>query len=932
MLPKGIMKAWPVLIAILLPLAFFYQLAFTDLILGRGDTFVYFYPYWDARDTALAAGELPLWTPNIFMGAPLLANPQLGTFYPPNWLTIPLSAPDSIRISILIHVTWAILGAYLLARRALTLTSWPALLAGSVFGLGGYLGAHVEQINQLQGLSWMPWLFLGLDRALCYQSLKSTRVGAVREPPLRILLYIFPLAFAWAMQLLSGHTQTAFVSGVGLGVYTVITSLGRNSADRAGHVPTEMMDGQHRAQRTVSLSKTLVPVVRNLLFLSLAALLAIIIALPQLLPTQELISLSNRGDGLNQQEATAFSLNPALVGRGLLPSYDGQPFGEYVGYIGVMGLGLSVTGAFSGDRRRWIWLFIAGLGLFLAFGRYNPLYLPLASLPGFNLFRVPARWLALTSLATSILVGLGVQTLSQREKRINWRSLMVTVIVVGGLALLSLLSDRAADEVDGPAVPTAITYVGWGVALTVFVILATCYDGVGAIRKSPLRIPLIFILVIGELWLASQSLPYNDLTDPNIYSDTRFAVNQMRVYGEDSTPPGRLLSISNLYFDPGDRDTLQARWERIGLSQRAIQYAFTATKLQETLSPNVSMLWDVPSTDGVGGGVLPTGYYTAFTSLLLPEGTQRTVDGRLREVLAQPECRGACLSDDRWLDLTNTQYVLTDKVYDLWHQDIAYDTQFTTSLASGESLVLDDIPAFESNGLYVLYSCEGTTCRVPAATLDNYPAQQLDDDQPIIDGFTLARFGIDTALTPVTIRITSQDDMHIQAMTLVDRRTGDFVQLTPPGWERVYSADIKIYENLDMLPRAFVVSDALFVPDTWDGTEEALAIMRDPNFDPAQTVVLHGEAIQDFAVEVVREPPLSENPLLQSATITEYTPTRVVIEVDTPTSGYLVLTDAYYPGWQARDTEGREIPIYRADVMFRAVPVSVGKQMVVFTF
>jgi branched-chain amino acid transport system permease protein len=28
------------------------------------------------------------------------------------------------------------------------------------FGLGGYLGAQVEHLNQLQALAWMPWLWL----------------------------------------------------------------------------------------------------------------------------------------------------------------------------------------------------------------------------------------------------------------------------------------------------------------------------------------------------------------------------------------------------------------------------------------------------------------------------------------------------------------------------------------------------------------------------------------------------------------------------------------------------------------------------------------------------------------------------------------------------------------------------------------------------
>ncbi len=68
-----------------LVLLFFNKMAFSNLILARGDTFLYFYPYWQAASNALRNGRIPLWNPNLFMGAPLLANSQMGFFYPLNW-------------------------------------------------------------------------------------------------------------------------------------------------------------------------------------------------------------------------------------------------------------------------------------------------------------------------------------------------------------------------------------------------------------------------------------------------------------------------------------------------------------------------------------------------------------------------------------------------------------------------------------------------------------------------------------------------------------------------------------------------------------------------------------------------------------------------------------------------------------------------------
>jgi uncharacterized membrane protein YfhO len=56
---------------------------------------------------------------------------------------------------------------------------------------------------------------------------------------------------------------------------------------------------------------------------------------------------------------------------------------------------------------------------------------------------------------------------------------------------------------------------------------------------------------------------------------------------------------------------------------------------------------------------------------------------------------------------------------------------------------------------------------------------------------------------------------------------------------------------------------------------------------------------------------------------------QVCFEASRP--GYLVLTDAYYPGWRA-ESDGEPVAIYRADVMFRAVPIHEGQQTIVFTF
>ena len=875
------------LVIFALTLLFFYRLAFTDLILGRGDTYAYFYPYWGARDAALAEFTLPLWTGDLFMGAPLLANSQLGTLYPPNWLTIPLDPPDAVRISILLHIAWATLGALILARRTLGLDLIPALIAGVTFGLGGHLGAHVEQINQIQGLSWTPWLF--------------TLFALARLNPWR---YLPLMALAWALQVLSGHTQTAFITGVGLGLFALVDSL--SATPRTSNL-------RDRARQAA------VKIVPSVGLLALAATLAIIAALPQLWPTQELISISNRGGGLTQQEATAFSLPIDLLGRGLMPGYAGQPFSEYVGYVGVIGIGLAVIGGAASDKRKLPWIALAVAGVVFALGRFTPVYLTLSVLPGFNLFRVPARWLALAAIGAAMLAGLGAQRLLSRSQPVNRRTLAIFAALAGGLALLSLLSGGAADEVDGPATPDLMTWLGWAVAAGAFIRLIY-------LTRAPDRAwvgPTLTAALALELWLAAMALPFNDLTDPAIHDDARFTINQMLVYGEKQRPPGRLLSISGLLFDPGDKTSLEARWDRMGLSDRAARYAFTAVKMQETLGSNLPLQWGVPTVDGFDGGVLPTGYYTAFTSLMLPEGSLRTVDGRLRENLALPACRGACIPDDRWLDLTNTQYLLTDKVFDLTRDGLFYDTALETRLAPGETMTMDNPRSFAATGINILFARDESCVSCdPMATFDGLPLVALHESAQV-DQFELVQFRAPDVSVPEAIVVSGEGPVTIIAMTLIDSRTGDFLQITPPGWRRVLSSDIKIYENMDVMPRAFVVHNAIPAPDTYEGTEEALEIMRDPIFDPRWTVVINSDH-PALPLQQTGGP----DPGDSIVDIVRYESTRIDIRVDAAAPGYLVLTDAFYPGW----TVNGDREIFRANVMFRAIPVERGEQMLTLRY
>ncbi len=989
-----------------LTLLFFWRLAYTDWILGRGDTYNYFYPYWAARDAALRSGAMPLWSDDLFMGAPLLADSQVGTLYPPNWLTVPLAPPDAIRVQILLHVAWAVLGAALLARRTLRVGVLPALLAGALFGLGGYAGAHVEQINQLQGIAWLPWLFLLLETAA-----GSAGQGQARRDPtvttrnsgsestsfanFASLRFLFSrrtaqalslqggspvigtllLGAAWALQLLSGHTQTAFIAGVGMGVYALLR--GGQGWWQARHADREIPahDNASASAPLASFAPS-----RFILILIAAGGLALLLAAAQLIPTVELTALSNRAGGLTAQAAGAFSLEPALVGRGLLPSYDAQVFGEFVGYSGVIGLALAVIGAWcSRHPARWLWLALAAGGLVLALGLYTPLYWLLAALPGFNWFRVPARWLALFALGTALLAALGAQALAE-GRRPGMRGLGLILALVGGLASSTLLADRAAEYMLGQATPSTGSFAGWGAALG-FVLLwlwwtrgtqtrggaLRAMTGQGAPRPymenptsqissedatsqpdapelhafatiAPLRfiqflrikhaIPVLVGAALVELLLASGALPFNTLVPPEVYASARFTSSQLSVYTAEQPVPGRMLSITPLQFDPGDSAALLARYRRWGMNDLQIRYALVAIKRQETLAPNLPLAWGLPSVDGFGGGLLPTRYYTTFSALLLPPGVDAPPDGRLQETLALEQCQGACLPEQRWLDLMGVEFLITDKTYTRWVDGVAYDPQFPLHLPMRSSVTLDALPVFETTAVHLLYSAEQAAPQAtPTLTLTDTAgtaqAVRLGTGEATPDGMLLARLPLDEPLTPVSLTIDSYNPLTIHAITLVDTRTGDFVELVPNNdWQRALSSDIKLYRRRAPLPRALLLYDWQFVPPDDAGDEIALGVLRGANFDPARTVVLAGAGANRVLDGAAPQ---------GTAAVVEYAPGQVVVEVASAEPGWLLLADAYFPGWQAT-VNAAPAPIYRADIMFRAVQIPAGASRVAFVY
>jgi uncharacterized membrane protein YfhO len=98
-----------------------------------------------------------------------------------------------------------------------------------------------------------------------------------------------------------------------------------------------------------------------------------------------------------------------------------------------------------------------------------------------------------------------------------------------------------------------------------------------------------------------------------------------------------------------------------------------------------------------------------------------------------------------------------------------------------------------------------------------------------------------------------------------------------------------------------------------------LEALGDPAFDPVLEVL-----VEDTPQPHLSSPSLA--PIAFTLTLRD-APNRVTIRAILSEPGYLVLTDTWYPGWQA-SVDGTPVPLLRANHAFRAVWLQAGEHVV----
>lgn len=149
---------------------------------------------------------------------------------------------------------------------------------------------------------------------------------------------------------------------------------------------------------------------------------------------------------------------------------------------------------------------------------------------------------------------------------------------------------------------------------------------------------------------------------------------------------------------------------------------------------------------------------------------------------------------------------------------------------------------------------------------------------------------------------------------LVTKKTDGLAVPSDLLWE---DANWQVSKRQLSLPRAYLVTHLTIETDP----DRELAGMFAKETDLTSTAFVDASVL--FVPDTL--------PGIKRVHITEYTPNKVSIDVETPSDAFLVLSDTYYPGWKAR-VDGKQMDIYRTNYTFRGIVVPKGTHEVEFSY
>lgn len=347
----------------------------------------------------------PFWNPYIYSGIPFMSTLHPGVFYPLNIVFLIEDYTYALNLYIVLHHFILSLSVYFLCRYW-RMSCVASICASAPSLFGGYFLSLLDIYNHFASLVWLPLIFLYFQKFL---SSKKT-------------IYFLASVFFLLCPTLAGGAENCVMIVVLLAGYCLFV-LSKNDSSFSSF------------QRIASLIAVV--------FFTLA------ISAIQLIPSLVFIKGSNRGQGLDFKTHSMKSMEPASLWKlmasenysDFLTTEGNQTFqfleSFYSGILPILFLILAFGLWRNSDIQFWLGAFL--IGLFCAFGRFNPIYEQLYSwIPLLDVFRYPEKYFFICQFSLIFLTGYIVDFILKGaiNNRLVYGFSVLLILFVGLIAIL----------------------------------------------------------------------------------------------------------------------------------------------------------------------------------------------------------------------------------------------------------------------------------------------------------------------------------------------------------------------------------------------------------------------------------------------------------------------------------------------------------------
>ena len=873
-------------------------------------------------------GRKVFWDHMIFAGFPMMADPQVMTWYPPALLFS--LVPESWNPFILLAyvLTASFMYGYVLT---ITESKLAALASGVILGMSGFMMAHLGHAVVIHSVAWVSLQLWSYERLRRRWSPAWFVIGSA----------------AIALSFLGGHTPI-FTLGFGLtAAYALV--LGWTA-----------------------------PIGRRRYYLTCGVMIILGIGLVaiQIIPTAEIVGESVR-TGYKFSDFISHSLPPhqilmlvfpkvfgGLKESGALPYYGAENLTELTGYVGLLPLLLATLGSAKWPQRSLtiFWLGVALVAVVLAMGDATPLARLIYHVPVINQFRAPGRHLLEFTFAVCVLASLGIAILLRQQAT----SLLVfkvvvlgaVVLMVGGVLVFTNLPSLEALAAHKDLSPEEVRrWTRWAVAipLALFVCSAVALR-YWARRPNSLRsVALLFVVLIIDLAIFGWSYDWryagidkDALQPPEIATRYRNLLhdNHQRILPTRGTMAPRVEippNISRLWGVPnasGYNSLILSRFSKLlnmqdvgtitrpvwwdpndqSLNLAAVRYLLMPR--MEVVADQSGTLWQKEDLQlWLGAGCTPISTdQVAFNLTDLAPSTDIGIVARLACAVNIPD--GTEVVQLKVIDTNNnteTHSLLAGRDASDW----AYDCETVRhSLKHSRAQIFENFAAkvYEE-------SCQGHYYRsnFKLTGRKNIKSIELRWTGPsgslILDKISLIddqlrsfsqQLGAGSRLAPA-----ANEQKSFTLSRPVDPMTMDH------HWRFVEEQEgSRVFENLAALPRVWLVPEVMVLGAEQIRTAGQTSRLPDGRgFDPKRLGLIE----EPISLAIGQTDPNA------NARVTTLADNTMEVRTESATSAFLITSDVYYPGWRAT-VDDQPVELYRANYAFRGVALPAGNHVVKFSY